>query len=219
MRALRSSHALHASRSPRAWASAAALLLLVPLSAVAGCASEPRPTPDLTPTSASVALDERITLPTTMGLAFVHSPPANRTEHQILYTVQQSVRAQLHAEYGSGASDPLLPVYWSGSALTTIKGDVATWANKHEQPVGVLLVSNTKYTPPNATGMATVSYCANWLHVRRGNARTHVVGSVVQKPGTPGTYTTLTLARDTRGRWQVSAIQQARHSPECPAAK
>ena len=196
-----------------------ALLLLAPLSVIAGCASEPRPTPDLTPTAASVALDERITLPTTMGLAFVHPRPANRTEHQIFYTVQQSVRAQLHAEYGSGTSDPLLPVYWSGGALTTIKGDVAAWANKHEQPVGVLLVSNTKYTPPDAAGKATVSYCANWRHVMRGNARTHVVGSMVQKPGTPGTYTTLTLERDARGRWQVSAIKQAGHSPECPAAK
>lgn len=212
-------HALHTSRSPRAWAPAVALLLLVPLSAAFGCASEPRPTPDLTPTAASVALDERITLPTTMGLAFVHPLPANRVEHQILYTVQQSVRAQLHAEYGSGASDPLLPVYWSGGALATIKSDVATWANKHEQPVGVLLVSNTRYTPPNAAGKATVSYCASWRHVVRGNARTHVVGSVVQKPGTPGTYTTLGLTRDARGRWQVSDIRQAEHSPKCPAAK
>lgn len=196
-----------------------ALLLLAPLGAVAGCASEPQPTPDLSPTAAAVTLDERITLPTTMGLSFVHPPLATHVEHQILYTVQQSVRAQLHAEYGSGAADPLLPVYWSGSALTTIKGDVASWANKHEQPVGVLLVSNTTYTPPDAAGKATVSYCANWRHVVRGNAKTHVVGTVVQKPGTPGTYTTLTLARDAHGRWQVSGIKQTEPAPKCPASK
>jgi len=215
---LRTPRALHASRATRAWVPAAALLLLVPLAAAAGCASEPRPTPDISPTTAALAMDERITLPTTMGLAFVHPLPANRVEHQILYTVQQSVRAQLHAEYGSGAADPLLPAYWTGSALTIIKGDVAMWANKHEQPVGVLVVSNTKYTPPDAAGNATVSYCANWRHVVRGNPRTHLVGAVVQKPNTPGTYTTLTLARDVRGRWQVSGIKQAEHSPKCPAS-
>jgi hypothetical protein len=220
MRALRPVHALRKGRTGRSSrALAVALVLLAPLNAVAGCASEPRPTPDLSPTATSVALDERITLPTTMGLAFVHPPPATRVEHQILYTVQQSVRAQLHADYGSGAADPLLPVYWSGSALTAIKGDVANWANNHEQPVGVLVVSNTTYSPPNAAGKATVSYCANWRHVVRGNARTHVVGSAVQKPGTPGTYTTLTLTRDAQSRWQVSGIKQAEHSPKCPASK
>ena len=195
-----------------------ALLLLAPLAAVAACASTPRPTPELSPTAASVAMDERITLPPTMGLAFVHPPPSSRVEHQILYTVQQSVRAQLHAEYGTGAADPLLPVYWSGGALSSIKRDVGSWVSKHEQPVGVLLVSNTTYAPPNAAGKATVSYCANWRHVVRGNAKTHAVGSAVQKPGTPGTYTTLTLARDGYGRWQVSGIKQIERSPKCPAA-
>lgn len=213
VRALRTSW-----RSPRAVA--VTLLLVAPLGAVAGCASEPRPTPDISPTAAAVGqVDERITLPTTMGLAFTHPLPASRVEHQILYTVQQSVRAQLHAEYGSGASDPLLPVYWSGSALAAIKSNVTSWASEHEQPVGVLVVSNTTYTPPDATGKATVSYCANWRHVVRGNARTHVVGSTVQKPGTPGTYTALTLGRNTAGRWQVSGIRQTEHSPKCPVAK
>lgn len=221
-----------AGRSPvRTWhtshtlrASAVALLLLTPLAAAAGCASAPRPTPDILPdinsTAVAAPLDERITLPTTMGLAFNHPRPATQIEHQVLYTVQQSFRAQLHAEYGSGASDPLLPVYWSGSALAAIRSDVASWTAKHEQPVGVLVVSNTTYTQPDATGKATVSYCANWRHVVRGNATTHVVGSAVQKPGTPGTYTTLTLTRGSRdGRWQVSGIKQAEHSPKCPASK
>lgn len=199
---------------------AVALALLVPLSAATACASEPRPTPDLSPTApAAGPVDERITLPTTMGLAFDHPRLANRTEHQILYTVQQSVRAQLHAEYGAGAADPLLPAYWSGSALTAIKTDVAAWTAKHEQPVGVLVVSNTTYMAPGTAGKATVSYCANWRHVVRGNATTHVVGSAVQKPDTPGTYTTLTLSRDQHSRWQVSGMKQAEHSPKCPASK
>ena len=198
-----------------------ALLLLAPLGAAAGCAAAPRPTPEISPTSvsASAPLDERITLPTTVGLAFNHPRPTTRTEHQILYTVQQSVRAQLHAEYGPGPTDPLLPVYWSGSALTAVKHDVATWTGKHEQPVGVLVVSNTAYTAPTSAAKATVSYCANWRHVVRGNATTHVVGPSVQKPGTAGTYTTLTLSKDTNGRWQVSDMKQAEHSPKCPAAK
>lgn len=214
--------AVHALRTSRRSARAVAvtLLLVAPLGAIAGCASEPRPTPDISPTAATAGqVDERITLPATVGLAFTHPPPSSRVEHQILYTVQQSVRAQLHAEYGSGASDPLLPVYWSGSALSAIKNNVTSWASEHEQPVGVIVVSNTTYTRPGTNGKATVSYCASWRHVVRGNARTHVVGPTVQKPGTPGTYTALTLARNTTGRWQVSGIRQTEHSPECPVAK
>lgn len=199
--------------------SAAAFLLLALLGAVAGCASAPRPTPDISPPAAAMPLDERITLPPTMGLAFHHSLPGSRVEHQILYTVQQSIRAQLHADYGPGPEDPLLPVYWSGSALLTIKSHVTGWVSMHEQPVGVLVVSNTTYTPPDAAGAATVSYCANWRHVMRGNANTHVVGSAVQKPGTPGTFTTLTLVRGPNDRWQVSDIEEAEHSPKCPASK
>lgn len=198
---------------------AAALMVLAPLGALAGCASAPRPTPDISPTAVAAPIDERITLPTTMGLAFKHPRPQNKTEHQVLYTVQQSVRAQLHAEYGSGAKDPLLPVYWSGAALTTIRHDVSTWSGKHQQPVGVLVVSNTVYTPPNAAGKATVSFCTNWRHVMRGDAKTHVVGPAVQKANTPGTFTTLTLTRATDGHWQVSSMAEAAHSPKCPASK
>lgn len=196
-------------------ASAVTLLSVASLAAAAGCDSAPRPTPDLSPTIAPAQVDERITLPTTMGLAFHHPLPGTRVEHQILYTVQQSVRAQLHAEYGPGSADPLLPVYWSGSALTAIRSDVTKWVSKHEQPVGVLVVSNTTYTPPDAADNATVSYCANWRNVVRGNATTHVVGSAVQKPGTPGTYTTLTLSRGPHSRWQVSGIKQTERSPKC----
>ena len=198
---------------------AAALLMLAPLGTAAGCASAPRPTPDISPTAVAAPMDERITLPTTMGLAFKHPRPTNRTEHQVLYTVQQSVRAQLHAEYGPGANDPLLSVYWSGAALAAIRHDVSTWPAKHQQPVGVLVVSNTAYTPPNSSGKATVSFCTNWRHVMRGDAKTHVVGPAVQKANTPGTFTTLTLTRAADGRWQVSNMTEAAHSPKCPASK
>jgi hypothetical protein len=170
-------------------------------------------------TAAAVRIDERITLPTTMGLAFKHPRPTNKTEHQVLYTVQQSVRAQLHAEYGAGANDPLLPVYWSGAALTTIRHDVSVWSAKHQQPVGVLVVSNTTYSPPNAAGTATVSFCTNWRHVMRGDAKTHVVGPAVQRPNAPGTFTTLTLTRSTGGRWKVSNMTETAHSPKCAASK
>lgn len=211
--------AVRTSAVVSATVSAAALLLLALLGAVAGCSSAPQPTPEISPPVAAMPLDERITLPPTMGLAFHHKLPGNRVEHQILYTVQQSIRAQLHADYGSGPADPLLPIYWSGSALATIRSHVTGWVSKHEQPVGVLVVSTTTYTPPDNSGTATVSYCANWRNVLRGNATTHVVGSAVQKPGTPGTFTTLTLTRGPNDRWQVSGIKEAEHSPKCPASK
>jgi len=195
------------------------LLLLAPLGAAVSCSSAPQPTPELSPTAAAALLDQRITLPTTMGLHLDHPKPGNRVEHQVLYTVQQAVRAQLHAEYGPGTSDPLLSAYWSGDALTVVRGDVASWSSKGEQPVGVLVVSNMTYTPPDAAGTAAVSYCANWRNVLRGNATTHVVGSAVQKAGTPGTYTTLTLVRAANGRWKVSGMTEAAHSSQCAASK
>jgi hypothetical protein len=198
---------------------AAALLALAPLGAAAGCSSAPQPTPEITPTAAAALLDERIALPTTMGLAFTHPRPGSRIEHQVLYTVQQAVRAQLHAEYGLGAYDPLLSDYWSGGALTAVRSDAASWVQRNEQPVGVLVVGNTTYTPPDAAGDAPVTYCANWVNVLRGNAVTHVVGSAVQKAGTAGTSTTLTLSRGVTGRWRVSDLIEAAHSAECAASK
>jgi hypothetical protein len=198
---------------------AATLLLLAPVGAAVSCSSAPQPTPELSPTAVAAPVDQRITLPTTMGLAFNHPKPGNRTEHQVLYTVQQSVRAQLHAEYGSGPSDPTLSAYWSGGALDAVRNDVSSWAKVGEQPVGVLVVSRVTYTPPDPAGTAVVSYCASWQNVLRGNATTHVVGSAVQKAGTPGTYTTLTLTRAANGRWKVSGLTEAAHSSTCAASK
>jgi hypothetical protein len=198
---------------------AGTVLALVAVGTAAGCASVPQPTPELSPTAAAALTDQRITLPTTMGLAFDHPRPGNRVEHQVLYTVQQSVRAQLHAEYGPGAADPLLSTYWSGDGLAAVRADVASWAKQDEQPVGVLVLSDMTYTPPDDSGHAAVSYCASWQNVVRGNATTHVVGSVVQKAGTPGTYTTLTVQRAGDGRWQVSKMAEAAHSSKCAAAE
>ena len=198
---------------------AAALLMLAPLGAVAGCTSAPRPTPEISPTAVAAPIDERITLPTTMGLAFKHPLPKDRVEHQVLYTVQQSVRAQLHAEYGTGSRDPLLRIYWSGAGLTAIRHEVSSWSAKHQQPVGVLVVSSTSYTPPNAAGKATVSFCTSWRHVMRGDAKTHVVGPPVQKANTPGTFTVFVLSRAADGHWQVSNMTETAHSPKCAASK
>lgn len=203
---------------------AAAGLLITALAALpgvcAGCSSAPPPTPDISPTPASVPRDERITLPETVGLALRHPTPTDRTEHQVLYTVQQSVRSLLHAEYGPGPGDPLLTAYWSGSALASAQRDVASWAKHGEQPVGVLVVSAMTYSQPGGDGKATVSYCANWQHVNRGNATTHVVGTAVQQPGTAGTYTTLTLAKSAGepgfgARWKVTGIVETANSPRC----
>jgi hypothetical protein len=196
------------------------MLAAAPL-ALAACASAPSPTPDISPTAAVAPHDERITLPQTMGLALRHPTPADRTEHQILYTVQQAIRSQLHAEYGPGAKDPLLTAYWSGDGLAAVQRDVTAWTKHGEQPVGVLVVSNVSYSPPGADGKATVSYCANWQNVNRGNAATHVVGAAVQQRGTAGTYTTLTFARNTGtrgGRWKVTAMAESPKSPRCPTS-
>jgi hypothetical protein len=127
------------------------MLAAAPL-ALAACSSAPSPTPDISPNPAVAPHDERITLPETMGLALRHPAPADRTEHQILYTVQQSIRSQLHAEYGPGANDPLLTAYWSGDGLAAVRREVAAWTKRGEQPVGVLVVSNVSYSAPGADG-------------------------------------------------------------------
>lgn len=210
-----------ASRRYARRAVVAGLIMLAALPfAVASCSSAPSPTPDISLNAANAPRDERITLPETVGLALKHPAPKDRTEHQVLYTVQQSVRSLLHAEYGPGISDPLLSAYWTGAALTSVRHDVTTWAKLNEQPVGVLVVGAMTYRAPGADGKATVSYCANWQNVDRGNATTHVVGAAVQQPGAAGTYTTLTLAKGAAepgfgGHWKVTGLVETPNSPRC----
>jgi hypothetical protein len=194
--------------------------LVVAAAIAAGCAGTPQPTPELSPTAVTAPrLDQPIALPETIGISFRHPRPASQTEHQILYTLQQSLRAQLHAEYGPGASDPLLGAYWSGSALAAVRREVSEWTDRGEQPVGVLDVTQTSYSFVPAGGPVTVSYCASWADVARGNATTHLVGSPVQKRGTAGTYTALTVVRATDGRWRVTDISEVVRSPACRPAK
>jgi hypothetical protein len=190
-----------------------------------GCASAPAPAPELTGLAGNAGVgpgyhDTRITLPETVSLSFHHPQQTGRTEHEVLFTVQQALRSQLYAEYsGSGPGNtPLLATYWSGSALTAAQNEIAGWQKKHEQPVGVLVITDTSYTAPNASGTAQVSYCANWADVLAGNADTHVVGNAVQPSGTQGTYTTLTLTRTgTHGHhWQVQNLAATANSAHCP---
>lgn len=210
-----------ASRRYARRAAVGGLVMLAALPfAVAACSSAPSPTPDISLNPANAPRDERITLPETVGLALRHPAPKDRTEHQVFYTVQQSVRSLLHAEYGTGTGDPLLSTYWSGNALTTVRHDVTSWAKSNEQPVGVLVVSGMTYSAPGADGKATVSYCANWQNVDRGNATTHVVGAAVQQRGTAGTYTTLTLAKSAGepglgAHWKVTSLAETPDSPRC----
>jgi hypothetical protein len=204
---------------------------------LAGCSSAPAPTPEL---SGFAALpgnglgnvlggglgkgsgngpgpgyeDTRITLPETVDLSFHHPQRTDRTEHEVLFTVQQALRAQLHAEYSS-YTDPLLSVYWSGAALSSAQSEIATWLKKGEQPVGVLVITDTAYTAPTSAGVAAVTYCAGWSDVVTGKADTHVVGGAVQASGTPGTYTALTLSRAGGHRWQVTTLTASADSSHC----
>jgi hypothetical protein len=185
----------------------------------AACASAAAPIPEITATSAPNGpaghSDSRITLPITIRLSFQHPSPTTRTEHEVLYTVQQALRSELHAEYGTGTQEPLLPQYWAGSGLASAESNVAAWMARDEQPVGVLEVTGTSYQAPNAAGSVSVSYCASWSDVLRGDARTHEVSSAVQGPGTPGIFTVLTLARATDHRWRVTQRTETVQSPRC----
>lgn len=184
-----------------------------------GCSSSPAPTPELTAVPGTAGAgpayeDSRITLPETVDLSFHHPQVTGRTEHEVLFTVQQALRAQLHAEYSTN-TDPLLAVYWSGSALAAAHDEIAVWLTKGEQPVGVLVITDTAYTAPNSAGVAGVTYCASWSDVVAGKANTHVIGGAVQPTGSPGTYTTLTLTRAAGHRWQIMTLTATADSPRC----
>jgi hypothetical protein len=200
---------------------------------LAGCSSAPAPTPELNGFAANPGgglgkgsgsgpdggpgpgyEDTRITLPETVDLSFHHPQRTDRTEHEVLFTVQQALRAQLHAEYSS-YTDPLLSVYWSGAALSSAQSEITTWLKKGEQPVGVLVITDTAYTAPTTAGVAAVTYCAGWSDVVTGQADTHVVGGAVQASGTPGTYTALTLSRADGHRWQVTTLTATANSSHC----
>lgn len=165
-----------------------------------------------------------ITLPVTIGISFQHPASVNQTEQQILYTVQQAMSSLLHAEYGPGAADPLLAEYWSDGALNRARAKAASWVTAYRQPVGVVALTHTNYTAPaaepNVNGStATVSLCEGWQDVSEGNALTHVVEQPVQAPGTPGTFTVLTLTQSNGGFWTVSQDTQTARSLRCPPGK
>ena len=187
---------------------------------LAACSSAPAQAPELSGVGNAGAgpgyQDTRITLPETVDLSFHHPQTTDRIEHEVLFTVQQALRAQLHAEYGTD-NDPLLAVYWSGPALASARNAISGWIKKGEQPVGVLVVTSTDYTAPNTAGVAGVSYCASWADVVTGKSDTHVVGSAVQPNGTAGTYTTLSLTRADGHRWRVMSLNATAGSAHCPS--
>jgi hypothetical protein len=187
--------------------------------AVAGCAAAAAPRPAPVPTGAPLGpaahSDSRITLPITMSLSFDRPVASTRTEHEVLYTVQEALRSELDAEYDAAAAGPILPEFWSGSALASAQANIASWADRGEQPVGVLRITGTAYQAPDAAGSAAVTYCAGWTDVLRGDARTHTLSSAVQRPGTAGTFTVLALHRATDHRWRVTRRAETVLSSRC----
>jgi hypothetical protein len=185
----------------------------------AACAAAAAPIPEITPggtpNGPAAHSDTRITLPITMSLSFEHPTPTTRTEHEVLYTVQQALRAELHAEYGTGTDDPMLSQYWTDSGLTSAQSNVTAWVARDEQPVGVLVVTGTSYLAPDAAGTATVSFCVGWTDVLRGDTKTHLVSSPVQKPGTPGTFTVVSLNRAADHRWRAARRTETLRSARC----
>jgi hypothetical protein len=193
-----------------------------------GCTSTAAQAPDLSGIGANDGAgpgyqDTRITLPETVDLSFPRVPKTDRIEHEVLFTVQQALRAQLHAEYTAATpTDPLLAVYWSGSALASAQGEIAAWTKKGEQPVGMLVITNPAYTAPNPSGVAAVSYCASWADAptatvtATAEASAPVVAEPVQATAAPtGTFTTLSLTRTGGHRWQIMTLDAAAGSARC----
>lgn len=200
---------------------AAALAAVVVVSVlVTGCAGEPAAPPQIPPTVTAAAnvhhQDARITLPVTVGIAFHHPTLANSAEYQVLFTVQQAMRAMVQAEYTSNGQDSELAQYWFGIGLTAVDTQVKQWISRQQQPVGVIVLENTNYTAQSAKNPAKVTLCADWSHVFRGDTRTHVVGPAVQPKGVKATYEQMDLARAADGRWRVNTLLLTPNSRLCP---
>lgn len=190
------------------------------LAAAAGCSSSPASPPPIPPptvgaTAAAVHQDARITLPVTVGLAFHHPMLASRAEHEVLFTVQQAMRAMVQAEYTSDGQDPELTQYWQGVGLAEATAQIRPWVAHREQPVGVIVLSDTQYTAPAGSGTAEVSFCADWSDVVRGDSRTHVVGAAVQPKSVHPSYEQLGLRRGYDGRWRVASLSVTADSAHC----
>ena len=183
---------------------------------VAGCASAPADPPQIPPAApAAEHQDQRITLPVTVGVAFHHPTLSNRAEYAVLFTVQQAMRSMVQAEYSSSGQDTALSEYWTGTGLTGVQTEIKQWVAHQQQPVGVIVLENTKYTPASGTRPAKVSFCADWSHVVRGESRTHVVGAAVQSKGAHPTYEQLGVARGKDKHWRVSSLSLAPNSGKC----
>ena len=182
-----------------------------------GCASAPADPPQIPPAAAAAEhQDERITLPVTVGVAFHHPNLANRAEYAVLFTVQQAMRSMVQAEYSASGQDAELAEYWSGAGLTGVQAQIGQWTSHQQQPVGVIVLENTTYTPASGTRPATVSFCADWSHVVRGESRTHVVGAAVQSKGIRPAYEQLGVGRGKDKHWRVESLSVQPNSSKCP---
>jgi len=183
----------------------------------AGCSSAPADPPQIPPvTAAAEHRDERITLPVTVGLAFHHPALHDRTEYAVLFTVQQAMRSMVQAEYTDGGKDAELGEYWTGPGLTAVDTQIEQWISHQQQPVGMIVLEDTRYSPAESGRTANVSFCADWSDVVRGESRTHVVGAAVQSKGTRPTYEQLGVAREADRRWKVDSLTIVPNSAKCP---
>lgn len=181
------------------------------------CAKAPTDPPQIQPTSATAShQDQRITLPVTVAVAFHHPALVDRTEYAVLFTVQQAMRSMVQAEYSSTGKSPELSEYWTGSALNTVNTQIKQWTAHQQQPVGTIVLDDTKYTPAAGGHSAKVSFCADWSHVVRGESRTHVVGTAVQAKNTHAAYEELGVAHQANHRWQVDSLMVIPNAPQCP---
>jgi hypothetical protein len=197
-------------------APAVAVLAGVLAFAAVGCSAAPTAPPQIPPTSNAAAhQDSRITLPVTVGVAFHHPALDDRTEYGVLFTVQQAMRSMVQAEYSANGQDGELSQYWSGSGMTAVDSQIRQWISKRQQPVGMIVLDDTQYTAADGGRPATVSFCADWSHVVRGESRTHVVGAAVQAKGTGPTFERLGVARSADKRWRVVSLSLTPNAHEC----
>jgi hypothetical protein len=203
------------TRTGRGYAVVFALGAVAALSS--GCAKAPADPPLIQPTTVTAEhQDQRITLPVTVAVAFHHPALSDRTEHAVLFTVQQAMRSMVQGEYAGTAKDPELTEYWTGTGLTEVDAQISQWTGHQQQPVGTIVLEDTEYTPLDNGHAAQVGFCADWSHVVRGESRTHVVGAAVQPKTAHSTYEQLGLVRESNRHWAVDALTVTADAAQCP---
>jgi hypothetical protein len=158
-----------------------------------------------------------VKLPSTIELTFFYPTYMSATEHTVMFTIQEGLKAQLAAIYAGRVTDPPLLRYWTGHGLDSAAAGVRSWITEGYEPVGQMIIDRVteQYLTVNS---AEVSFCVDTRYVDRAKKSTHVIGPPLQGKDDPGQWQTLLLkplASPDQG-WVIVRFNAVQRAPQCP---